>query len=74
MFFFLSEEAEAGENKDSHSEEKQQQAELFVAVLERVCDGLETGGVSGKFEDSHDSHDTEHLYDSPNIVESCSVL
>ena len=37
--------------------------ETFVAVFQRERNGLKTGGMTGEFKDSHDSHNAENLSD-----------
>ena len=70
----LCKEGETGEDEDAHGEEEHEEAELLVAVLEGEGDGLEPGGVSRQLKDSHDTHNSEHLDDSSNIVERCPAF
>ncbi len=41
LLILLDEVSQGGEDQDAHGQEEQEQAELFVAVLQRVSDGLE---------------------------------
>ena len=53
--------AEAGKDEDAHGQEEHEQAQLLVAVLQGEGDRLEAGRVASQLEDSHNTHDPEHL-------------
>ena len=54
-------EDERGEDDDEENEEEDEERELVCAGLERVDEDLETGRVSGEFEEPHDADDAEEF-------------
>ena len=68
---FLGEVDKAGEDKDLDGQEHHEQAELLVAALERVTEGLESGGVPGQLEHTEDSKYAQQLDDTREVLEVC---
>ena len=66
--------AQRRKDQDSHSQEEHEQAQLLVAVFEGEGDGLEARGMPRQLENSHDTHDPEHLDDSTDVVEGGPAL
>src|SRR6218665_660962 len=62
-------EDQRGEDDDAEDEEEDEQGQLVSARLERVDEDLQTGGVPGQLEQSHDADDAEELEDLVLLVE-----
>ena len=59
----LDEVGKTGEDEAADADEKDEESELLVAVLECVGDGLKAGRVSGQLQYSRQLEDPEHLED-----------
>lgn len=66
---FFGEVDETGKDEDLDGEEHHQQAELLVAALERVAEGLKSGGVAGQLEHAEDSKDAQQLDEACEVME-----
>ena len=59
--FSLREVAEAGEDEDAHGHEHEEEPELLVAVTDGEAQTLEASRVPGELQDPQNSHDSEDL-------------
>ena len=66
---FLSKISERAKNHDRDRQKEQQQSELVVWSFERVSETLQASAVSRQFQNSQNSHDSEHLHDATYVVE-----
>lgn len=65
---FLCKIGQAGKDEYADGKEGHEKTELFVTPVQCVAEGLESGGMSGQFEDPEDSHDPEELHDSAHVL------
>jgi len=74
VVLLLGEVGEAGEDEDANGEEHHEQAELLVAPVEGVAEGLEPSGMTSQLQDPQDAHDPEDLNDPPDVLELFRTL
>ena len=70
----LHEVLETAEDQRPHEDQGEEEAQVLVARLHGVGNGLKSHGSFGKFEDPHYPRYPEHLHDPPEVTEGILLL
>ncbi len=68
LLLLLGKVRQTGEEEHGYGQEHEQQAQLLVALVERVAEALQAGGVARQLEDAQDPEHAEEREHAPEPV------